>query len=110
MYFAKWKQTLAAPDREALVGAFGTCVFVECVSVKEGDSVILHTDHTEIHKDGVIDWRFGAESELIARIRQANDPSIYDDALNRTFRDRLKLNNQEISSSQTSKPQELTRK
>ncbi|XP_056109170.1 uncharacterized protein LOC130086993 [Rhinichthys klamathensis goyatoka] len=70
-------------------------VFGESVSVKEGDSVTLHADLLEIQRDDVLEWRFGAEGFLIARInRGANTSSIYDDVLDGRFRDRLKLDKQ----------------
>ncbi|XP_048038039.1 uncharacterized protein LOC125263163 isoform X2 [Megalobrama amblycephala] len=70
-------------------------VFGEPVSVVEGDSVTLHTDLTEIEKDDVLEWRFGARGALIAQINRGADKSyIYDEALNQRFRGRLKLDNQ----------------
>ncbi len=62
------------------------------VSVKEGDSVTLSPELSEIKKDDVIDWRFG--DLLIARVRKTNNPSVYEDALDGKFRGRLKLNGQ----------------
>ncbi|XP_077081412.1 uncharacterized protein LOC143735215 [Siphateles boraxobius] len=47
---------------------------VESVSVIEGDSVTLHTDVTEIQRDGVIEWRFG--EDLIARISSESNKNI----------------------------------
>ncbi|XP_067252711.1 uncharacterized protein [Chanodichthys erythropterus] len=70
-------------------------VFGESVSVVEGDSVTLHTNLTEIEKNDVLEWRFGAEGVRIAQInRGANKSFIYDEALNQRFRGRLKLDNQ----------------
>ncbi|XP_048035737.1 uncharacterized protein LOC125261172 [Megalobrama amblycephala] len=70
-------------------------VFGDSVSVVEGDSVTLHTDLTEIQKDDVLEWRFGAEGVLIAQInRGANKSFIDDEALNQRFKGRLKLDNQ----------------
>ncbi|XP_073721376.1 uncharacterized protein [Misgurnus anguillicaudatus] len=62
------------------------------VSLMEGDSVTLHTD-TEIQKDYLIDWMFGDQQNLIARINSAaNSHSIEDGVLDGRFRDRLKMN------------------
>ncbi|XP_073721483.1 uncharacterized protein [Misgurnus anguillicaudatus] len=64
-------------------GVFGD--EVKSASVLEGDSVTLHTDITEIHRDDLIEWTFG--STPIASInREAN-------AI-RTKSDRLQINNQ----------------
>ncbi|XP_042604929.1 uncharacterized protein LOC109074518 [Cyprinus carpio] len=67
-------------------------VFGESLSVKEGDSVTLFPQLTEIKKDDVIDWRFG--DILIARVRNNNKPSVYEDALDGKFKGRLKLDGQ----------------
>ncbi len=67
-------------------------MFGESVSVKEGDSVTLSPELSEIKTDDVIDWRFG--DSLIARVRINNNPSVYEDALNGKFSGRLKLNGQ----------------
>ncbi len=67
-------------------------VFGESVSVKEGDSVTLSPELSEIKKDDVIDWRF--RDSLIARVRNNNNPSVYEDALNGTFSGRMNLNGQ----------------
>ncbi|XP_048035738.1 uncharacterized protein LOC125261173 [Megalobrama amblycephala] len=70
-------------------------VFGDSVSVVEGDSVTLHTNLTEIEKDDVLEWRFGAEGVRIAQInRGANKSFIDDEALNQRFKGRLKLDNQ----------------
>ncbi|XP_067252714.1 uncharacterized protein [Chanodichthys erythropterus] len=70
-------------------------VFGDSVSVVEGDSVTLHTDLTEIGKDDVLEWRFGAKGVRIAQInRGANKSFIDDEALHQSFRGRLKLDNQ----------------
>ncbi|XP_073721574.1 uncharacterized protein [Misgurnus anguillicaudatus] len=66
----------------------------ESVSVYEGDSVTLHVN-TIIQRNDTIEWRFGDEQDLIARIyRKTNSLRLYDDVLDGRFRDRLKLNNQ----------------
>ncbi|XP_048025661.1 uncharacterized protein LOC125254861 isoform X2 [Megalobrama amblycephala] len=68
-------------------------VFVE-ISVKEGDSVTLNSDLTEI-KNYVIHWDFLTENTLIAKINKRIDRiTVYDDVLDGRFRDRLKLDNQ----------------
>ncbi|XP_048027928.1 tyrosine-protein kinase-like otk [Megalobrama amblycephala] len=74
-----------------LNGAFGD--EEESVSVKEGDSVTLNSDLTEIKDVDVIQWRFG--NTLIAEINKRIDRfTVYDDVLDGRFRDRLKLGNQ----------------
>ncbi len=70
-------------------GVFGETM---SVSVKEGDSVTLFPELSEIKKDDVIDWRFG--DILIARVRNNNNASLYEDALDGKFRGRLTLNGQ----------------
>ncbi|XP_048048518.1 uncharacterized protein LOC125269631 [Megalobrama amblycephala] len=63
------------------------------VSVKEGDSVTLNSDLTEMKDDDVIQWRFG--NTLIAEINKRVDRiTVYDDVLDGRFRDRLKLDKQ----------------
>ncbi|XP_048047880.1 SLAM family member 5-like [Megalobrama amblycephala] len=68
-------------------------VFGEERRVKEGDSVTLNSDLTEMKDDDVIQWRFG--NTLIAEINVTADRfTVYDDVLDGRFRDRLKLDNQ----------------
>ncbi|KAK7136658.1 hypothetical protein R3I93_016870 [Phoxinus phoxinus] len=69
-------------------------VFGESVSVKEGDSVTLHTDLLEIQRDDVLQWRFGADGFLIAQINKGADTSSIYDGPDGRFRGRLKLDNQ----------------
>ncbi|XP_026054422.1 uncharacterized protein LOC113040291 [Carassius auratus] len=70
-------------------------VFDESVSVKEGESVTLHSGLTGIETDDVIQWRFGPQGTLTAQInRAANESITYDDVLEGRFRGRLKLDNQ----------------
>ncbi|XP_067252760.1 CD48 antigen-like [Chanodichthys erythropterus] len=69
-----------------------TGVFGDSVSVLEGDSVTLNTDHTEIHKDDEILWTFGAENSLIAEIIGGIFST--SDVRDGRFRDRLKLDHQ----------------
>lgn len=72
-------------------------LFVEGVfgeTVSEGKPITLRTGLTEIQKGDVIDWRFGAEYILIARVRTDSNPTTYEDALEGKFRGRLQLNGQ----------------
>ncbi|XP_077081584.1 uncharacterized protein LOC143735317 isoform X2 [Siphateles boraxobius] len=69
-------------------------VFSETRSVKAGESITLHTGLTEIQKDEVMDWTFGAEQNLIARVRKENNPTIYNEELNGKFNGRLELSGQ----------------
>ncbi|XP_050958377.1 SLAM family member 9 [Labeo rohita] len=64
-------------------------VLGESVSVMEGDNVTLHSDVNEIHEDEDIQWKFGAEKSVIAKINRKNQ--IFPDG---RFRDRLKLDHQ----------------
>ncbi|KAG1946337.1 hypothetical protein F2P79_013803 [Pimephales promelas] len=69
-------------------------VFVESVSVMEGDSVTLNSDLSEIRESDEILWKSGVENSLIAEInRPARKFSTYYGPDGR-FRDRLKLDNQ----------------
>ncbi|XP_050960022.1 uncharacterized protein LOC127161354 [Labeo rohita] len=64
------------------------------IPMKEGDSVTLNSDLTEI-TDDEIQWKFREENTLIAEInKQADGFTVYDDVLDGRFRDRLKLDNQ----------------
>ncbi|XP_052445574.1 uncharacterized protein LOC127987327 [Carassius gibelio] len=71
-------------------------IIVDEISMKEGDSVTLNSDLTEMKDDNVIQWRFGyTENTLLAEInKQTDSMTVYDDVLDGRFRDRLKLNNQ----------------
>ncbi|XP_073699616.1 CD48 antigen-like [Garra rufa] len=72
-----------------------TGVFGESVSVMEGDSVVLHTNVSEINDDNDITWTYGTKNPLIARINRMKQTfSTYDDVPDGRFRDRLKLDNQ----------------
>ncbi|XDV23921.1 hypothetical protein PO909_028266 [Leuciscus waleckii] len=62
---------------------------VESVSVIVGDSFTLHTDVTEIQRDGVIEWRFG--EDLIARISSESNKNII---LVNPNKETLKMDNQ----------------
>uniref|UniRef100_A0A8C2BZJ5 Immunoglobulin domain-containing protein n=1 Tax=Cyprinus carpio TaxID=7962 RepID=A0A8C2BZJ5_CYPCA len=65
------------------------------ISVKEGDSVTLNSDLTEIMNGVWINWLFGAEITSLAETNRWDDGfSVYDDVLDGRFRDRLKLDNQ----------------
>ncbi|KAI2646782.1 SLAM family member 9 [Labeo rohita] len=65
------------------------------MSVKEGDSISLNSDLTEIMDDNQIVWMFLNGTALIAEISKWTDSmTVYDDVLDGRFRDRLKLNKQ----------------
>ncbi|ROL50578.1 CD48 antigen [Anabarilius grahami] len=65
------------------------------LSVTEGDSVLLHTDVSELHEDNMILWKFGSENSLIAKISiERQIFSTFNDVLDGRFRDRLKLDDQ----------------
>ncbi len=81
--------SVCVTDLICFPGVFGENM---SVSVKEGDSVTLSPELSEIKKDDVIDWRFG--DSLIARVRINNNPTVYEDALDGTFSDRMNLNGQ----------------
>ncbi|XP_077083184.1 SLAM family member 9-like [Siphateles boraxobius] len=66
---------------------------IQSVSVMEGDSVLLHTNVTEIDKNDHIDLKFGANNSLIAKILRKELFFIFDVPDGR-FRDRLKLDDQ----------------
>ncbi len=75
-------------------GVFGVDA-VESVSVLEGDSVTLNSGFTEMMDDGLILWRFGSENTLIVEIDvMVGRITVYDDVLDKRFRDRLKLDHQ----------------
>ncbi|XP_059426048.1 SLAM family member 9-like [Carassius carassius] len=69
-----------------LIGVFGD--EVKIVSVKEGDSVTLHTDVNQIQKYTDIEWTFGGD--VIAKVNIKTQPILYNDSPER-LRDRLKL-------------------
>uniref|UniRef100_A0A8C1L0H8 Ig-like domain-containing protein n=1 Tax=Cyprinus carpio TaxID=7962 RepID=A0A8C1L0H8_CYPCA len=76
-------------------GVLGVADEIQSVSVTQGDSVTLYTDVTETQKADLILWTFGSDSTRIAQInRMSNKISLYDDALDGRFRDRLKLHDQ----------------
>uniref|UniRef100_A0A8C2FUY1 Ig-like domain-containing protein n=1 Tax=Cyprinus carpio TaxID=7962 RepID=A0A8C2FUY1_CYPCA len=66
------------------------------VSVMEGDSVTLNSGLTEMNEDDdLIQWRFEYNKTFIAEIDVlADSMTVYDDALDGRFRDRLKLDDQ----------------
>ncbi|XP_052446761.1 uncharacterized protein LOC127988180 [Carassius gibelio] len=74
-----------------LVGVFADTDTVKSVSVKEGDSVTLQMNVTEIQTDK-IEWKFGTNKILIARIN-GKSSKIFNGTDGR-FRDRLKLDDQ----------------
>ncbi len=59
------------------------------MSVIEGDSVLLHTDVTDICDDEDILWKFGAEKSQIAEISRKKQSTF--NGPDERFRDRLKL-------------------
>ncbi|XDV22828.1 hypothetical protein PO909_027634 [Leuciscus waleckii] len=64
-------------------------------SVLEGGSVTLHAGLTETQRIDLILWTFGSDSTRIAQInKMINKLSLYNDALDGIFRDRLKLDDQ----------------
>uniref|UniRef100_A0A8C1P9G5 Immunoglobulin domain-containing protein n=1 Tax=Cyprinus carpio TaxID=7962 RepID=A0A8C1P9G5_CYPCA len=75
-----------------LVGVFGDTDTVKSVAVKEGDSVTLQINVTEIQTDDKIEWKFGTERNLVAKIN-GKTSKIFDGPEGR-FRDRLKLDHQ----------------
>ncbi|XP_048038188.1 uncharacterized protein LOC125263240 [Megalobrama amblycephala] len=78
-----------------LVGVFGIRGEVKYVKVKEGDSVTLNTDLTEMMDIDEIQWWFMNENTLIVEIdKRADRFTVYDDVLDGRFKDRLKLDNQ----------------
>ncbi|XP_056615342.1 uncharacterized protein LOC130430311 isoform X2 [Triplophysa dalaica] len=75
-----------------LIGLFGD--EVKSVSVMEGESVTLHTDVTHRQTHVEIEWRFGVNGPVIARIkRSVNINPTYNETIE-IFRERLKMNNQ----------------
>ncbi len=67
---------------------------VKSVSVMEGDSVTLESDVTEIQTDDEIEWRFGGNNFLLARLSRASSRISTSDGPDGRFSDRLKLDNQ----------------
>ncbi|XP_059425979.1 uncharacterized protein LOC132160257 isoform X2 [Carassius carassius] len=71
-------------------GVFGD---MEKVSVKEGDSLTLHTDITEIQRIFFLMWMYGSQNNIIAKIDgKTQAVSLYDVDDGR-FEDRLQLDN-----------------
>ncbi|XP_048038285.1 uncharacterized protein LOC125263332 [Megalobrama amblycephala] len=67
----------------------------ESALVKDGASVTLPSNLTEIKDDDVILWKFGYENTLIAEINKQDDRfTVYDDVLDGRFKDKLKLDHQ----------------
>ncbi|XP_067252670.1 CD48 antigen-like [Chanodichthys erythropterus] len=71
-----------------------TGVFGDSVSVMEGESVLLHSDVTEIHEGDNILWKYGAKNSIIAKINRVKHISSTFNGSDGRFRDRLKLDNQ----------------
>ncbi|XP_043078790.1 uncharacterized protein LOC122327463 [Puntigrus tetrazona] len=72
-----------------LTGVFS--VDVKSVSVKEGDSVTLKINVTELQTNDEIKWRFGTEGSLIAEINGETSDICTGHECKERFRDRLKL-------------------
>ncbi|XP_055072657.2 SLAM family member 5 [Misgurnus anguillicaudatus] len=66
---------------------------MKSVSVTEGESVVLNTDLTEILKDDLILWTYGAKSIHLAKINRLQKEIFKDGGVER-FEERLKLNDQ----------------
>ncbi len=64
---------------------------VKSVSVKEGESVTLNPDLTQIQEINKIEWRFGVKGPIIAECSK-ND--LWLTETNEIFKDRLTLDNQ----------------
>lgn len=62
------------------------------ISEEEGNNITIRSGLSGIKQDDVIDWRF--KDILIARVRNNNKPSVYGDAIDGKFKDRLKLDGQ----------------
>ncbi|XP_056614419.1 uncharacterized protein LOC130429720 isoform X2 [Triplophysa dalaica] len=80
-----------------LKGVFGDPGEVKSVSVMEGENVTLNTHLTELRRDDLIVWTFGAQKSRIAQINQASNIICTDvqcEGADEGFRDRLKLDNQ----------------
>ncbi|KAF4097280.1 hypothetical protein G5714_021288 [Onychostoma macrolepis] len=75
-----------------LFGVFGDTVAEKSVSVKEGDSVTLQINVTEIQTDDNIMWTFGTNRSLIAKMNGVT--STIFNGTDERFRDRLKLDHQ----------------
>nr|XP_055072790.1 uncharacterized protein LOC129452790 [Misgurnus anguillicaudatus] len=71
---------------------FNVFVRVSMLEVDEGKSVNLKTKVIDIKTDDVIEWRFGHEKTLIAKINPANN--IFSTSNDDLFRDKLELNPQ----------------
>uniref|UniRef100_A0A673M6C0 Immunoglobulin domain-containing protein n=1 Tax=Sinocyclocheilus rhinocerous TaxID=307959 RepID=A0A673M6C0_9TELE len=68
-------------------------VLTSIVSVKEGDSLTLHTDVTEIQRIFLLMWMYGSQNNIIAKIDgKTQIVSLYDVDDGR-FEDRLQLDN-----------------
>ncbi|XP_058617585.1 V-set and immunoglobulin domain-containing protein 1-like [Onychostoma macrolepis] len=76
-----------------LVGVFGVDE-VKSVSVKEGDSVTLNSDLTELQTRDLITWMFGRPETLIALINKEDGIFSTSVGPDGRFRDRLKLDHQ----------------
>lgn len=71
-------------------GVFGHADETEFVSVIAGDSVLLHTDHTAVMDDDLIQWWF--KNTLIAEISVEAGNATVNDHYDWRFKDKLKVN------------------
>lgn len=71
-------------------GVFGD---MEKVSVKEGDSLTLHTDITEIQRIFFLMWMYGSQNNIIAKIDGKTQAVSTYDVDDGRFEDRLQLDN-----------------
>ncbi|KAA0711876.1 hypothetical protein E1301_Tti013481 [Triplophysa tibetana] len=77
-----------------LMGVFGVDADeVKSVSVMKGHSVTLHTHLSHFKNITLIQWKFGPQGPVIAKIT-TNKTTIYDDVLDGMFRDRLQVDDQ----------------
>ncbi|XP_018965380.1 natural killer cell receptor 2B4-like [Cyprinus carpio] len=77
-----------------LTGAFCVEIYeTHTISAMEGDSVILHTDVTDLQRDNVLLWTFGPQDAHIAKINRVHNEMFHNGADGR-FRDRLELDSQ----------------
>ncbi|XP_056614284.1 SLAM family member 5-like [Triplophysa dalaica] len=66
---------------------------VKSVSVIEGDSVTLYSGITDIHRDDLILWTFGAKNSHLAKINRLQKEIFHDGDVGR-FRERLHMDDQ----------------
>ncbi|XP_067271614.1 uncharacterized protein [Pseudorasbora parva] len=74
-----------------LDGVFGETIKV---SVKEGDSIILQSNVTEIQRIFLLMWMYGSQNSIIAKIDGTAQTVYLYDVVDGRFEDRLQLDNQ----------------